>query len=469
MKRRQYPRYQKYPSKENISGAENNAAYGSETPALQPAYQQPTQPYSHPAQTMPAVLLNDTYRETLGHVSSAIRHDVDQFLVALPLGTSPDDAAVEEAMASKLYEALLSKAVMQHKLTEWAQVATQLKDLAQHQHQQLRQLGGPTLSFQGSVGAAGAHTRPGQVDEMTELKALIHSLRMDMSQQQQNSRPGSGAGTQLTSQSNQAWEEQAAELQQLKAELVAAQNRLREADSEAKVGRVEQQRMRKALIDAELELQQSAVAAQDKRKALQAAESQLANLKQTAAEAVNELTEERKRGVVKERKLMDRTHEASKLREQLHEAENAHQAKLSELRSQLQQACAKLQIALQELRDQQHQAVSQLAEYQAEVAMAEAEAANAAKEQQHQDAVAALCAQHASALEAAAAKSAQEEQLQTDEAGHQARMEAVLQVHQDDMDAQEQQHASSCGAPHRPTTPVTEADRAAVSQGAGDS
>ena len=50
-----------------------------------------------------------------------------------------------------------------------------------------------------------------------------------MSQQQQNSRPGSGAGTQLTSQSNQAWEEQAAELQQLKAELVAAQNRLREA------------------------------------------------------------------------------------------------------------------------------------------------------------------------------------------------------------------------------------------------
>ncbi|DBA80219.1 TPA: hypothetical protein ACH3X2_007455 [Trebouxia sp. C0005] len=272
MKRRQYPRYQKYPSKENISGAENNAgdahdapsktsaislatrqaavllaqqqqlqqqteqqdtqhmnisssldslhssAYGSETPALQPAYQQPTQPYSHPAQTMPAVLLNDTYRETLGHVSSAIRHDVDQFLVALPLGTSPDDAAVEEAVASKLYEALLSKAVMQHKLTEWAQVATQLKDLAQHQHQQLRQLGGPTLSFQGSVGAAGAHTRPGQVDEMTELKALIHSLRMDMSQQQQNSRPGSGAGTQLTSQSNQAWEEQAAELQQLKAD-----------------------------------------------------------------------------------------------------------------------------------------------------------------------------------------------------------------------------------------------------------
>ncbi len=35
------------------------------------------------------------------------------------------------------------------------------------------------------------------------------------------------------------------------------------------MGRVEQQRMRKALIDAEMELQQGAVAAQDKRKALQ--------------------------------------------------------------------------------------------------------------------------------------------------------------------------------------------------------
>ena len=37
-----------------------------------------------------------------------------------------------------------------------------------------------------------------------------------------------------------------------------------------KVARLEQQRMRKALIDAEMELQQSAVASQDRRKALQA-------------------------------------------------------------------------------------------------------------------------------------------------------------------------------------------------------
>ncbi len=52
---------------------------------------------------------------------------------------------------------------------------------------------------------------------------------MVMSQQQHYERPGSASGTQPTSQSNQAWQEQAAELQQLKAELVAAQNRLREA------------------------------------------------------------------------------------------------------------------------------------------------------------------------------------------------------------------------------------------------
>ena len=50
-----------------------------------------------------------------------------------------------------------------------------------------------------------------------------------MSQQQQNERPGSAAGTHPTGQSNPAWEDQASELQQLKAELMAAQNRLREA------------------------------------------------------------------------------------------------------------------------------------------------------------------------------------------------------------------------------------------------
>lgn len=66
-----------------------------------------------------SAVVSDGYQETLAEISSVIRHDIDQFLVALPLGTGPDDAAVEEAVASKLYEALLSKAVMQHKLTDW--------------------------------------------------------------------------------------------------------------------------------------------------------------------------------------------------------------------------------------------------------------------------------------------------------------------------------------------------------------
>lgn len=97
------------------------AVHGSDGSHLQPTYQQAglQQQYNTCARPDSVAHLNDHYRETLAQVSSAIRHDVDRFLVTLPLGTSPNDAAVEEAVASKLYEALLSKAVMQHKLTEW--------------------------------------------------------------------------------------------------------------------------------------------------------------------------------------------------------------------------------------------------------------------------------------------------------------------------------------------------------------
>lgn len=102
---------------QRLSIASSASMQSSDTPTLQPAYQPLAQQHmSRPG--VPAVI-SDGYRETLAEISSAIRHDVDQFLVALPLGTSPDDAAVEEAVASKLYEALLSKAVMQHKLTDW--------------------------------------------------------------------------------------------------------------------------------------------------------------------------------------------------------------------------------------------------------------------------------------------------------------------------------------------------------------
>ena len=84
----------------------------------QPAYR-PLQLQQRMHRPAAPTVISDGYRETFAETSSVIRHDVDQFLVALPLGTGPDDAAVEEAVASKLYEALLSKAVMQHKLTDW--------------------------------------------------------------------------------------------------------------------------------------------------------------------------------------------------------------------------------------------------------------------------------------------------------------------------------------------------------------
>ena len=61
---------------------------------------------------------------------------------------------------------------------------------------------------------------------------------------------------------------------------------------------------------------------------LQMLELECQQLRQSSAEAAGETAEERKLGVAKERKLMDRTHEAAKLREQLLEAEVSHQANM---------------------------------------------------------------------------------------------------------------------------------------------
>ena len=58
---------------------------------------------------------------------------------------------------------------------------------------------------------------------------------------------------------------------------------------------------------------------------MQALEQQCEQLRQAATESASELAEERKRGISKERKLMDRTHEAVKLREQLQDIESKHQ------------------------------------------------------------------------------------------------------------------------------------------------
>ena len=58
---------------------------------------------------------------------------------------------------------------------------------------------------------------------------------------------------------------------------------------------------------------------------MQALEDECEQLRQAATESAAELAEERRRGVSKERKLMDRSHEAAKLREQLQDAESKHQ------------------------------------------------------------------------------------------------------------------------------------------------
>ena len=58
---------------------------------------------------------------------------------------------------------------------------------------------------------------------------------------------------------------------------------------------------------------------------MQALEQKCEQLRQAATESATELAAEQKRGTSKERKLMDRTHEAAKLREQLQDVESKHQ------------------------------------------------------------------------------------------------------------------------------------------------
>ena len=62
------------------------------------------------------------------------------------------------------------------------------------------------------------------------------------------------------------------------------------------------------------------------RQALQASESHLDEARKRSAEAEQELAEEKRKGAVRERKLLDRTHELSKVREQLQDTEVHHQA-----------------------------------------------------------------------------------------------------------------------------------------------
>ena len=60
---------------------------------------------------------------------------------------------------------------------------------------------------------------------------------------------------------------------------------------------------------------------------MQAAEEELAELKRSVAEAETGLAEEKRKGAIRERKLLDRTHEVSKLRQQMQESDTSHQAR----------------------------------------------------------------------------------------------------------------------------------------------
>lgn len=60
-------------------------------------------------------------------------------------------------------------------------------------------------------------------------------------------------------------------------------------------------------------------------RSVQVLENECEQLRQAAVQSAAELAEERRRGVGKERKLMDRSHEAAKLREQLQDADSSHQ------------------------------------------------------------------------------------------------------------------------------------------------
>ena len=59
--------------------------------------------------------------------AAEVQRQVDDFLLALPLGTSPSDVAVEDAVAAALTRALLGRARLQARVNEWAGVAAELR------------------------------------------------------------------------------------------------------------------------------------------------------------------------------------------------------------------------------------------------------------------------------------------------------------------------------------------------------
>ena len=50
---------------------------------------------------------------------AAVQRSVDGFMLGLPLGTSSEDAAIEEAVARRLYDAEIGQATLKKNLQEW--------------------------------------------------------------------------------------------------------------------------------------------------------------------------------------------------------------------------------------------------------------------------------------------------------------------------------------------------------------
>lgn len=50
---------------------------------------------------------------------AAVQDRVDAFVVSLPLGTTPEDAEIEEKVAVKLYDAEIGTAAVRSLLSEW--------------------------------------------------------------------------------------------------------------------------------------------------------------------------------------------------------------------------------------------------------------------------------------------------------------------------------------------------------------
>ncbi|KAK9806974.1 hypothetical protein WJX72_009163 [[Myrmecia] bisecta] len=277
-------------------------------------------------------------RHALAQIGREIQKHVDEFVVALPLGTTLDDAYVEEQVAAALYQALMERADLQLKLTQWVKVAGDLKEAA-----------GP-----------GRDAAVREELNLLEVRLAAHQRRLeDMARVQH-----------LVAQDKS--QEQSRALQEAHAEAEALRSQLADQVHQVQVARVAEERLRKALVDAEIELQRASTAAEAQQQRLQASEAASQELQQRHEAALAELEEEKQRAAAKDRKLHERLHDLTKLRGQLENAheqlaeakhgENSREARIEVLERQLAERDRKMQgrqAEMARLREQAEQATSQ--------------------------------------------------------------------------------------------------------------